>query len=264
MSQLLEPETGVMELAEPVLDGVLQDMTQLRSSIDDSLVPLWKRIFDVTLVILALPVLVPLALLIAIAIKLVSRGPVLFKQERIGLLGERFLCLKFRTMLVNADTTIHQGHLTHLMSANCPMTKLDSAGDPRLIPGGRILRALGLDELPQVINVLRGEMSLVGPRPCVAYEYEKYIPRHRQRCGTLPGLSGWWQVNGKNRTTFEQMMNLDLYYVHNKSLLLDIKIIAGTVPAIIGQVWDMKRRKQLRKVLSLSGFATARPLDPQY
>src|SRR6266567_8361357 len=104
MSQLLEPETGVMELAEPVLDGVLQDMTQLRSSIDDSLVPLWKRIFDVTLVILALPVLVPLALLIAIAIKLVSRGPVLFKQERIGLLGERFLCLKFLSMFVNAAT----------------------------------------------------------------------------------------------------------------------------------------------------------------
>jgi lipopolysaccharide/colanic/teichoic acid biosynthesis glycosyltransferase len=264
MSQLIESDTSVLQLSDPALDSVVQKMTQPRSSIDDSLVPLWKRIFDITLVILVLPLLVPLALLIAIAIKLVSRGPVLFKQERIGLLGERFLCLKFRTMLVNADTTVHQGHLTHLMSANCPMTKLDSTGDPRLIPAGRILRALGIDELPQVINVLRGEMSLVGPRPCVPYEYEKYIPRHRQRCGTLPGLTGWWQVNGKNRTTFEQMMNLDLFYVRNKSLLLDIRIIAGTIPAIMGQVWDMKRRKKLRKVLSLSGFAATRPLDPQY
>jgi len=264
MSQLLESDTSVLQLPDPALGCVLQDNTQPGRSVQSSLVPFWKRAFDIAFIILLLPILVPLAFLIGLGIKLVSRGPVLFKQERVGFLGGRFLCLKFRTMRVNADTTVHQGHLTHLMSANCPMTKLDSTGDPRLIPGGRILRSLGLDELPQVINVLCGEMSLVGPRPCVPYEYEKYTPHHRERCGTLPGLTGWWQVNGKNRTTFEQMMDLDLYYVQNQSLRLDIRIIAWTIPAIIGQVWDMKRTKKLRKVLSLSGFATTRPLDPQY
>jgi len=123
------------------------------------------------------------------------------------------------------------------------MTKLD-AGDPRLSPGGLWLRSLGLDELPQVINVLRGEMSLVGPRPCLAYEYQKYLPRHRPRCETLPGLTGLWQVTGKNRTTFEEMMDLDIYYAKNKSLWLDLKIIAKTIPAILVHVWDVKVKRK--------------------
>jgi lipopolysaccharide/colanic/teichoic acid biosynthesis glycosyltransferase len=120
------------------------------------------------------------------------------------------------------------------------MTILDGLGDSRLITGGLWLRACGLDELPQLINVLRGEMSLVGPRPSVPYEYEMFLPRHRQRCETLPGLTGLWQVNGKNRTTFEKMMELDLAYVAKKSLLLDLKIMMGTLPAILFQVWDLR------------------------
>ncbi len=158
-------------------------------------------------IVLAAPLLLLIGLVLALAIRLVSPGPVLFVQERVGFRGKLFRCLKFRTMGVNADTGVHQGYCQNLMASDRPMTKLDGA-DKRLIPGGRILRCLGLDELPQIINVLRGEMSLVGPRPCLPYEYEHYQPRHRRRFGTLPGLTGLWQVNGKNRTTFEEMIDL--------------------------------------------------------
>ena len=209
-----------------------------------SRVPSWKRVLDCTLVLLAAPVWVPLGALIAAWVKLVSPGPALFRQERIGHLGARFLCLKFRTMKVNADTTVHREHLNHLINSNRPMKKLDATGDSRLIPGGLWLRTLGVDELPQILNVLRGEMSLVGPRPSTAYEYEMFQPRHRRRCETLPGLTGLWQVKGKNRTTFERMMELDLAYVETKSLFLDVKIITATLPAILLQVWDVQRERR--------------------
>ncbi len=212
-------------------------------------VPPWKRALDLTCIVVAAPLWLPLGGLLALGIKLLSRGPAVFKQERIGYRGSRFVCLKFRTMVVNADTGVHQGHLARLMSSARPMVKLDAAGDPRLIPGGAWLRALGLDELPQILNVLRGEMSLVGPRPCLPYEYEQYQPHHRRRFDTLPGLTGLWQVSGKNRTTFEEMMELDLRYVDNRSLLLDLKIIARTIPAILLQVWETKRKpKDLKRV----------------
>src|ERR1039458_4210790 len=207
-------------------------------------VPSWKRILDCTLIVLTTPVWLPLGLLIAAWVKFVSPGPALFRQERIGHMGGRFHCLKFRTMKVNADTRVHREHLNHLMTSNRPMKKLDTNGDCRLIRGGLWLRTLGVDELPQIINVLRGEMSLVGPRPTTAYEYEMFQPRHRQRCETLPGLTGLWQVKGKNRTTFERMMELDLAYVESKTLFLDIKIIAGTPVAIIKQVWDVRAGKR--------------------
>jgi len=203
-------------------------------------VPSWKRTLDCSVVLLTAPLWLPMGVMIAIFVKIVSPGPALFRQERIGHMGARFRCLKFRTMKVNADTTVHREHLNHLMTSNRPMRKLDCTGDSRLIPGGLWLRTLGMDELPQIINVLRGEMSLVGPRPTTGYEYEMFQPRHRQRCETLPGLTGLWQVSGKNRTTFEKMMELDLSYVENKSLFLDLKIIASTVPAILVQLWDVK------------------------
>jgi lipopolysaccharide/colanic/teichoic acid biosynthesis glycosyltransferase len=204
-----------------------------------SRVPAWKRALDVACVIVTSIFWVPAWLMIWMFIKMVSPGAAIFKQERIGHMGKRFRCLKFRTMAVNADTGVHEAHLHHLMTSNQPMKKLDGAGDKRLIRGGLWLRALGADELPQLINVLRGEMSLVGPRPSVPYEYEMFLPRYRQRCETLPGLTGLWQVNGKNRTTFEKMMQLDLAYVERKSLFLDLIILVGTVPAILIQVWDI-------------------------
>jgi lipopolysaccharide/colanic/teichoic acid biosynthesis glycosyltransferase len=202
--------------------------------------PIWKRILDVTCVLLALPVLIPAGLVIAAFIKIVSPGPAFFRQPRVGYFGRRFLCLKFRTMKVNADTGVHQTHLKELMASNRPTRKLDCGGDSRLIPGGMVLRALGADELPQLINVLRGDMSLVGPRPCTPYEFDLFAPRHKRRCEAPPGLTGLWQISGKNRTTFEEMIDLDLYYAEHKSLWLDLKIIVLTVPAILVLVWEMK------------------------
>ena len=153
------------------------------------------------------------------------------------------MCFKFRTMMVNACTAVHQEHLQDLMASNRPMAKLDGQ-DPRVIPGGIWLRALGLDELPQLINVFRGDMSLVGPRPCLNYEYEKYLPRHRGRCATLPGLTGLWQVNDKNNTTFEEMIDLDLKYVRTQSLGLDLSILLRTIPAVVCQTYQVRRKKR--------------------
>jgi exopolysaccharide production protein ExoY len=206
------------------------------------LVPQWKRALDVVCILLAAPIILPVGLIIAFLVKLISPGPVFFYQERIGYLGNKFLCIKFRTMTHNAETKMHAAHLAELINSNQPMTKLDTH-DSRVIPFGRLLRAFGLDELPQLINVLKGEMSLVGPRPCLPYEFERYQPRHRGRCATLPGLTGLWQVSGKNRTTFEEMIDLDLEYCRDKSVWLDLKIIALTIPAIVGQVWDTLKRK---------------------
>src|ERR1017187_1913553 len=215
-----------------------------RKSGDFCEMPLWKRLLDLLCILLTAPVWLPVMLLLGILIKIVSPGPSLFRQERVGYLGTRFTCFKFRTMAVNADTGVHQGHLNHLMDSNLPMKKLD-ASDPRLIPCGLLLRSLGIDELPQLFNVIRGEMSLVGPRPCVPYEYENYSSRHRRRLEAVPGLTGLWQVSGKNRTTFEEMVDLDIHYSKNKSLLLDLKIILKTVPAILTQAKDIKESSKL-------------------
>jgi len=205
----------------------------------------WKRNLDVLLILFSLPFLIPLALLIALLIRSVSVGPVLFRQERVGYRGRRFMCFKFRTMFVDADTSLHQGHLDQLMRSNIPMMKMDSKGDPRIIPFGVLLRASGLDELPQLINVLRGEMSLVGPRPCLPYEYEKYLPWQKERFRTLPGLTGFWQVNGKNKTTFVEMIQLDIHYANNMTVWWDLKIILMTVPALIIQMLEARWAKRM-------------------
>ena len=180
---------------------------------------------------------------IALGIKLVSPGPVFFKQERIGRRRKRFACLKFRTMKVGTNTLPHQQHLKELLKSDAPMTKMDAAGDSRLIPFGTLLRATGLDELPQLINILRGEMSLVGPRPCTAYELASYQPWHYARFDALPGLTGLWQVSGKNRTTFTEMINLDIGYVTNRSLWMDLKIMAATFSTLVSQVREVRFRR---------------------
>jgi lipopolysaccharide/colanic/teichoic acid biosynthesis glycosyltransferase len=204
--------------------------------------PRWKRAMDIVLSLLLLILALPVMLLIAIMIKVVSpRGGVLFKQERVGFLGNRFTCLKFRSMHVHSEEALHQRHLQHLMQANVPMTKLDTCKDKRVIPMGSILRASGLDELPQLLNILRGDMSLIGPRPCLHYEYKGFLRWHRMRFDTMPGLTGLWQVSGKNRTTFTQMMRLDVSYTQQKSLWKDLRIMIKTVPAVVKQVVDMAR-----------------------
>jgi lipopolysaccharide/colanic/teichoic acid biosynthesis glycosyltransferase len=143
-------------------------------------------------------------------------------------------------MEVNVETQSHELHLQHLINSDSPMTKLDASGDPRIIFGGRILRAIGLDELPQIFNVLRREMSLVGPRPCTVNELQCYKPWQEERLDALPGLTGYWQVNGKNKTTFAEMIELDIYYARNLSLTLDLAILLKTVPAILVQVLESR------------------------
>lgn len=202
--------------------------------------PAWKRILDVTLVLLAIPFLIPLSIFIFVFIKIVSPGPAFFRQQRVGYRRRHFMCLKFRTMKVDADTGVHQAHLKKLMKANQPTRKLDYAGDSRLIPGGLWLRATGVDELPQLFNVLCGDMSLVGPRPCMSYEFDLYLEKHKQRCLAPPGLTGLWQISGKNKTTFQEMMDLDLKYVREKSLWLDLKIMGLTLPAVAKLVWEVR------------------------
>jgi exopolysaccharide production protein ExoY len=206
-------------------------------------VPTWKRVLDICCVLFVGIILLPMLLLIAIGIKLGSKGPVLFKQERIGLFGERFIIFKFRTMVPGADTAVHETHTATLIENNTPMTKLDSHGDPRVIRFGRLLRAAGLDELPQLINVLRGEMSFVGPRPCLPREYNQYLPWQMERFLTQPGLTGLWQVSGKNRTTFNEMIDLDIQYVRERSPWLDLNIILKTIPAVMAEVRDMRSRR---------------------
>jgi exopolysaccharide production protein ExoY len=187
---------------------------------------------------LLFPVWLPIMTLAALWVAVTSPGPIFYRQPRIGFKGRRFMLTKFRTMKVNAETHIHEAYLEHLIISDRPMIKLDATGDPRLILGGKFLRATGLDELPQIFNVLKGEMSLVGPRPCTVLEFERYAPEQRARVNALPGLTGLWQVNGKNRTTFRQMIEMDIFYARNISLSLDIKIILRTLPAILGQFFD--------------------------
>jgi lipopolysaccharide/colanic/teichoic acid biosynthesis glycosyltransferase len=201
-------------------------------------IPAWKRVIDIAGSIVALILLSPLLLAVAIMIKIVSPGPLFFRQERVGLLGKTFILWKFRTMRVNADTGVHQKYLQELINNEKTMTKLDNKKDPRIIPFGTILRKAGIDELPQLINVLRGEMSLVGPRPCLPYEAREYQNWQTRRFDTIPGLTGLWQVSGKNNTTFKEMIRLDIAYAKKRAFWLDVKIFLKTIPAIVAQVTD--------------------------
>jgi len=200
--------------------------------------PVWKRVLDIILSAMLVVCLLPLFLLIAVLILIVSPGPVFFTQERVGYLGKRFNIWKFRTMRVDADPTLHRNQVVREMRSEDPLTKLDNSHDPRVIPLGKWLRLTGLDELPQLFNVLRGDMSLIGPRPDPIYAADQYQPWHTGRLDVLPGLTGLWQVNGKNRTTFKHMIRLDIAYSRRMSPWLDLEISLKTLPAIIGQVRD--------------------------
>lgn len=225
---------------------MMTDTEQLTAGLDQQIfreqaaLPLWKRTLDLLCLLLSLPVTLLLGFGIAAYIKLTSKGPVIFRQERVGYRGRRFTCFKFRTMRVNTEVTSHQRHLSQLIRSDVPMTKLDAKGDPRLIPGGALLRAAGLDELPQLINVFQADMSLVGPRPCVPYEYEEFSDWDKQRFEAMPGLTGLWQVNGKNRTTFRQMIAFDIQYARTKSLWLDLTIMFKTFSALKAQIFETR------------------------
>lgn len=227
-------------IAESTATAVLASQPEVWVENADGM-PIWKRLLDLFCVLISLPLWLPLTLLIALWIKAVSSGPLFYWQERVGFRGRRFMLLKFRSMHVNAETVSHEQYVAQLMEADSPMIKLDAAGDPRLIRGGRILRALGLDELPQLLNVFFGEMSLVGPRPCTPHEFGRYQDWQRKRCDAPPGLTGYWQVNGKNRTTFSEMIAMDLFYAQNMSFWLDLRIMVRTAPAITIQFLDARR-----------------------
>jgi lipopolysaccharide/colanic/teichoic acid biosynthesis glycosyltransferase len=240
------------------LKEILQLIMEGRVVARSSEVPIWKRVLDIGCILFALPALVPLGVIIGLWIKISSPGPILFRQERIGLRGRRFICLKFRSMRVGADTKAHKDYLKQLMESNAPMTKMDATGDSRLIPFGALLRSTGLDELPQIINVWRGEMSLVGPRPCIPYEYEGYLPWQKRRFLTLPGLTGLWQVSGKNRTTFNEMIELDIAYVENQSLWIDSRIMMRTIPALLVQFLETRKGRKVR-VPNSAAIPSSRP-----
>jgi lipopolysaccharide/colanic/teichoic acid biosynthesis glycosyltransferase len=208
-----------------------------------------KRCIDVVVAATLLCLLLPLMLLIAVLIKLDSRGPVLFVQERVGakrrsrdghIVWETctFPFHKFRSMYQNADQSLHKAYVREFVRGSAELTNQSQhqfklANDPRVTRIGRILRKTSLDELPQLINVLKGDMSLVGPRPVPVYEVAQYQAKHYERLAALPGITGLWQVKGRGQVTFEEMIRLDIEYVENQSLWLDAKILFLTIPAVL-------------------------------
>ncbi len=202
----------------------------------------FKRCLDLSGAIIGLILFSPLMAVTAMAIKLSSPGPVIFRQFRIGSKGSRFPFYKFRSMYVNNDDHAHREYLQQLIEGNHeninhgegdqPFFKIKN--DSRITPVGKIIRKLSLDELPQFFNVLKGEMSLVGPRPPIHYEVEKYKPWHLRRILEIkPGITGLWQVDGRSRTSFDEMVRLDLRYTRDRSVWMDIKILLKTVKAVM-------------------------------
>ena len=201
-----------------------------------------KRTMDVIGSALGLLIASPLFLLIALAIKLTSKGPIFFRQQRIGQYGAPFIFLKFRSMYVNNDSGIHKDYVTQLIKGAATRKPSNGNGhgvykltrDPRVTKVGMFLRKTSLDELPQLYNVLKGEMSLVGPRPAIPYEVETYKVWHRRRVlDAKPGITGLWQVSGRSRVSFDEMVRLDVRYAMARSLWLDLKILMRTPRAVI-------------------------------
>jgi exopolysaccharide biosynthesis polyprenyl glycosylphosphotransferase len=218
--------------------GSLPMVTLFRSPLSNT-ARIAKRGSDLIIAALALAVLSPLWLLIALLIKLDSRGPVFYKQERVGMDGRVFLFYKFRTMRAGTDDSKHREFQRRYISGQPDSNQGDDQrpayklrADDRVTRLGQVLRRMSIDELPQLFNVLRGDMSVVGPRPPIPYEVESYELWHRKRLDMKPGITGLWQVSGRNRLPFDEMVRMDLYYIENWSLLLDVKIILQTLPVM--------------------------------
>lgn len=182
----------------------------------------------------------PVFLLIAIAVKRGSKGPVFYRAKAVGKNGQKFEMLKFRSMRIDADSDIHRQYVSRLIKGEIGQdqkekTPLKITDDPRITRVGRWLRKLSLDELPQLINVLKGDMSLVGPRPCLPYEYAIYKDWHKKRSSVRPGITGLWQVTGRSEVSFEEMILLDLYYIYNRSLVMDLTILYETIFVVFGK-----------------------------
>jgi lipopolysaccharide/colanic/teichoic acid biosynthesis glycosyltransferase len=196
-----------------------------------------RRAIDVTIAGTALLVLVPVIAVAAIAVRLSSPGPVLFRQRRLGRHMQPFTVLKFRTMRADADSALHRDYVRSLIGTQPPENAPDNLYklviDPRVTRVGRFLRSWSLDEVPQLWNVLRGEMSLVGPRPVIEYEVEQYPDWYLRRFAVKPGLTGLWQVSGRNEKTYEEMVRYDIEYAERRSLWLDLRILARTALVVM-------------------------------
>jgi len=188
-----------------------------------------KRLVDITLSLLALIILSPILLVVILAIRLGSKGPILFTQKRIGKEGKIFDLYKFRSMVVDAESMFE----SVVAQKGGDIIRFKAKDDPRITRVGRVIRKFSIDEVPQLINVLRGDMSLVGPRPPVPIEVERYTPWHKKRLRIRPGITGLWQVSGRSELPFEDMVRLDIYYIENWSLWMDFRIILRTVPTVL-------------------------------
>ncbi len=214
------PPEGPREERDILLLGVSPARPAVRAA---------QRVLDVLLAGLLLTVFFPLFLALALAVRLDTPGPVLFTQHRVGKGGKEFPFFKFRSMVHDAEA--RKRALEALNERTGPVFKMRD--DPRITRVGRLLRRTSLDELPQLLNVLRGEMSLVGPRPALPNEVAQYTPRQRQRLCVTPGVTGLWQVSGRADVSFEDAVEMDLHYVQNQSLWLYVKIMLMTVPAVV-------------------------------
>ena len=202
---------------------------------------LLKRVLDIVIASMMLILAGPLMLTVAFLVKRTSAGPILFTQERLGKDGKPFSFFKFRSMENNSNDTIHRqfaamfinGDESGCTSSNDGDKVFKLKSDPRITPIGAWLRRTSVDELPQLFNILKGDMSLVGPRPPIAYEIENYQPWHMERLKAVPGLTGLWQVSGRSSVSFEEMVRLDIHYINNWSIWWDLSIILRTVPVVL-------------------------------
>ncbi len=200
-----------------------------------------KRILDIVFTLLILLPLCIVILIVAVLIRLDSAGPIFYRQKRVGLRGAEFNMYKFRSMYVNSDDSLHRDAIVKYMNgqemnvgtAAAIKFQFKLSDDPRVTRVGRFIRRTSIDELPQFFNVLRGQMTLVGPRPPLPYEVAKYSPRDWLRLSGKPGLTGTWQVYGRSRVTFQNMVEMDIEYLQHQSLWEDLKLIALTVPVMI-------------------------------
>lgn len=217
-----------MELAEKIDTQLEESPIKIKASTKSY--NLFKRIFDLTFALLLLPFLIPVMALVAILIKIDSRGSVFFNHTRTGENGKLFNCLKFRTMVKNASAL--RSKLTHLNEMSGPVFKIKA--DPRTTKLGRFLRQYSIDELPQIFNILKGDMSFVGPRPPLPDEVKEYKPWHKKRLSVKPGLTCFWQISGRNNIkNFDEWVKMDLAYIDTASFIIDLKIILKTVPAVL-------------------------------
>lgn len=221
-----------MESKELQLQSRVNDTVKTRAISHNTRLPyrFIKRSFDIAAALFGLIVISPVFLITALAIRLDSKGPVFFSQIRLGHRGKYFKMYKFRSMVVNAEQLLKQLEAKNEVSGH--MFKIRN--DPRITRVGRIIRKTSIDELPQLLNVIKGDMSLVGPRPPLPREVNQYDKWHDLRLSVRPGITGLWQISGRNDIGFEEMLNLDLKYIRERSFLYDMKIIFKTIPVLLG------------------------------